>query len=72
MPSEEQIQALADEAERGYDTRKFVGRPMIGRAPAVVVPIRFPPELKAEVEARAEQEQTSVSEIVRAALRAYL
>jgi Arc/MetJ-type ribon-helix-helix transcriptional regulator len=36
------------------------------------VPIRFPPELKAEVEAAAEVEQTSVSEIVRAALRSWL
>lgn len=73
--TEAEVEALADEAERGYDVEhlaKQPGRPRLGSAPAVVVPIRMPPDLKADVERRAEAESTSVSEIVRAALRAYL
>ena len=65
------MEALADEAEKGYDIPKHPGgRPLVlGKARAVVVPIRMPPELKEEVERLAEAEETSVSEIVRDALR---
>lgn len=66
------LEALAAEAERGYDVTRLVGRPTLGRGVAVVVPVRFPPELKDAVDARAEGESTSVSEIVRAAVREYL
>lgn len=44
----------------------------MGSGPAAVVPIRMDPELKAAVTVRAKIEQTSVSEIVREALRQYL
>jgi type I restriction enzyme R subunit len=69
------MQALADEAEPGYDVDHLVkkpGRPRIGSTPAVVVPVRLHAELHGAVKALAEAEQTSVSELVRDALRDYL
>ena len=70
------IEAMADEAERDYDvdvlkTRRR-GRPMLGSAPAGVVPVRLDPELKYAVEARAEAEHKTTSEIIREALRRFL
>lgn len=71
--SEADVRALAHEAEAGYDVTSLPARPSRRTgARAEVVPVRMPPELKAEVEQRAEQEKTSVSEIVRAALRTRL
>lgn len=64
-----EIRDLADVAEAGYEVRSLTPRSP-RRARAEVVPVRMPPELKAEVEQRAEAEATSVSEVVRAALRA--
>jgi uncharacterized protein (DUF4415 family) len=74
--TDEDIEALADEAEGGYDvellkTRRR-GRPMLGTAPAEVVPVRLDPDLKRAVEARADAEQTTTSEIIRQALRRFL
>jgi hypothetical protein len=69
------IQRLADEAEAGYDPSRLRlrgGRPLMGSAPAEVVPVRLDPELRAAVEARASSEQTSTSEIIREALRHFL
>ena len=69
------IRALADEAERGYDPGQLArrpGRPRIGSAPAGVVPVRLHDELLRSVRAIADAGQTSLSEIVRSALRAYL
>jgi hypothetical protein len=70
------IEALADEAERGYDIEVLKsrrrGRPMLGAAPAEVVPVRLDPDLKAAVETRAEEDHTTTSEIIRQALRRFL
>lgn len=70
------IEAMADEAERGYDLDMLKarrrGRPMLGAAPAEIVPVRLDPALKQAVEARAEAEATTTSEIIRAALRMFL
>ncbi len=70
------IEALADEAERGYDVDALKsrrrGRPMLGSGPAAVVPVRLDPDLKQAVEARAEVEHTTTSEIIREALRRFL
>lgn len=69
------IEALADEAEAGYDVEHLVkrpGRPRLGSAPAVVVPVRLHADLHGAVKALAEAERTSVSELVRDALREYL
>lgn len=70
------IEALADEAEKGYDVEELKtrrrGRPMIGDAPAEVVPVRLDPSLKEAVEARAAADETTTSEIIREALRRFL
>jgi uncharacterized protein (DUF4415 family) len=70
------IEAMADDAERGYDVEELKtrrrGRPMLGTAPAEVVPVRLDPDLKQAVEARAEAEHTTTSEIIREALRRFL
>jgi hypothetical protein len=71
-----EIEALADDAERGYDVDQLItrrrGRPMLGRGPSEIVPVRLDPEMKRAVEARAEAEHQSTSEIIREALRRYL
>jgi hypothetical protein len=76
--TDEILERMAAEAEAGYDITTLKvrpgpgGRPRMGSAPAEVVPVRMDPELKLAVTDRAEQEQTSVSEVVREALRRYL
>lgn len=73
--TDEEIQALADEAEAGIDITKLKrrpGRPALGTAAADVFPVRLEPELRAALEERAATEHTSASDIVRTALRAYL
>lgn len=67
-----EFDALASEAEAGYDPEVLRSRPARSRARAEVVPVRLPPELKTAVEHRAEIGATSVSEIIRSALRTYL
>lgn len=52
------VEAIADEVERAdYDVvelkRRRRGRPMLGSAPADVVPVRLDPELRQAVEDRA-------------------
>jgi hypothetical protein len=70
------IEALADEAERDFDVEGLKarrrGRPMLGSAPAEVVPVRLDPDLKQAVEARAATDHTTPSEIIRQALRRFL
>lgn len=71
------IEALAEEvATAEYDIevlkRRTRGRPLLGSAPAEVVPVRLDPDLRAAVEARAEADDTNSSEVIRRALRAYL
>jgi predicted HicB family RNase H-like nuclease len=75
--SEEDIEALADEAERGYDlskaTKVTVGRPALGTAGASPrVQVRVDPKLAKALQARARREKRSVSEIARTALREYI
>jgi len=70
------IEGMADEAERGYDVEALKarrrGRPMLGAAPSEVVPVRLDLDLKQAVEARAETEHTTASEIIPEALRRFL
>jgi hypothetical protein len=70
-----ELAELAQEAERGYDTNKLArrpGRPRMGSSPAVVVPVRLHAELHAAVAGQAAAARTSVSDLVRQALSAYL
>ena len=72
---DETIEALATEAEAGYDPtslRRRGGRQPMGSGPAEVVPVRLDPDLKVAVERRAELDHTTTSEIIREALRQYL
>ena len=73
--TDHEIEAMADEAEAGYDLSKLKrrpGRPTLGSAAAEVFPVRLEPELRAALEARATTDETTASDIVRNALRAYL
>lgn len=69
------IERMADEAEAGYDSTRLRprgGRPLMGTAPAEVVPVRLDPDLRAAVEARAIADHTTTSDIIREALRRFL
>ncbi len=72
------IEALADEAEAGYDVDQIIarrgkrGRPSLGSAPSTVESVRLDPELKARLTRRAEDEGVPVSEVIREALRHHL
>ena len=72
---ESEIARLVAEAEDGYDPdalRRRGGRRPMGSGPADVVPVRLDPELKAQVESRAQHDHMSTSEVIREALRRYL
>ena len=76
--TDSEIEALADEAEAGYDIDHLVarrnkrGRPTLGAGPASVESVRLDPELKDQLLLRAEQDHTSPSDVIREALRRYL
>jgi hypothetical protein len=76
--TDEMLEQLADEAERGYDTDQLVarrgkrGRPRLGTEPSSVESVRLDPELKELLTRRAEDEGVPVSEVIREALRAHL
>jgi hypothetical protein len=48
------------------------GRPSMGSGPADVVPVRLDPELREAVEARAREDETTTSHVIRQALREFL
>ena len=68
------VEAMADEAEQGYDVdtllrrRRRGGRPPLGSAAASVESVRLDPELKRALQVRAAQEHVSVSEVIRRAI----
>ena len=72
------VDALAAEAEAGYDVDALIarrskrGRPALGSAPARVESVRLDPELQRELLERARSEGTTTSEIIREALRRFL
>lgn len=75
--TDEDIDAIAREVEEtDYDVEALKtrrrGRPPMGSGPADVVPVRIDPELRAAIEARAEADHTTTSEIIREALRRFL
>lgn len=75
--TDEVIEALADEAERGYDLSKarrvYVGRPPLGAAgPSPRIDVRVDPKLAKALKARARREKRSVSDIARTALQEYV
>jgi CRISPR-associated endonuclease/helicase Cas3 len=68
------IQRLAVEAERGFEHRKLRprGRPPMGVSAARVAQVRLPPDLSDALEQRAARDQVGTSDVIRQALRAYL
>ena len=75
--TDDDIDAIAREVEEtDYDVEALKtrrrGRPTMGSGPADVVPVRIDPELRAAIEARAEADHTTTSEIIREALRRFL
>lgn len=75
--TDQDIDAIAREVEEAdYDVEALKtrrrGRPPMGSGPADVVPVRIDPELRAAIEARAEADHTTMSEVIREALRRFL
>lgn len=76
--TDELVEQLADEAERGYDVDDLIGRrgkrgrPRLGSEPSIVESVRLDPDLKERLVRRAEAEGTPVSEVIREALRHHL
>ena len=72
--TEEQIQAWADEAERGYPVERLrrSGRPAVGGSPGEVIAVRMDRTLLSALTARAAQDHVSRSEAIRAAVRAWI
>ena len=76
--TDELVEQLADEAERGYDVDQLIarrgkrGRPRLGSEPSTVESVRLDPEMKERLLRRAEQEGSPVSEVIREALRHHL
>lgn len=74
--TEDEIERLTAEASRGgVRTGPLAaqgGRAPMGSGPAEVVPVWLDPELRQALEARAETEATTASEVIRRALRDYL
>jgi hypothetical protein len=72
------VDALAADAETGYDVDALLarrgkrGRPSLGSAPSSVESVRLDPELRDELAQRAEADGTTPSEVIRQALRRYL
>lgn len=72
--TDEQIDAWAKEAEVGYpieDLRKRGRRP-VGDGPGSVVPVRLDAPLLAALLKRADRDQLSRSDAIRAAIRAWV
>lgn len=69
-------EALADEAEAGYDLDSArpvpTGRPSLGRGVSPRLDLRVEPELSDALRRRAREEHRSVSAVARDALRRYL
>jgi hypothetical protein len=74
--TDEMVGVMADEAESGYDVdeilRRRGGRPPMGSSAASVESVRLDPDLKRDLILRAAEEQISVSEAIRRAVRQYL
>jgi hypothetical protein len=75
--TDKELEKLATDAEQtDYDVETLKtrrrGRPSMGSGPADVVPVRIDPELRAAINARAEANDMTTSEIIREALRRFL
>lgn len=74
--TDELVEKLAAQAERGFDVdeilRRRKGRPPMGSGPAKVESVRLDPELREALARRAESDAEPTSHVIRKALRLYL
>ena len=75
--SDADVEAISEKVETDdYDVQELKarrrGRPAMGSGPADVVPVRLEPELREAVEARATEDETTTSDVIRRALREFL
>ena len=76
--TESDVEDLVAEAEAGYDIEQLIarrgkrGRPALGSAPANVESVRLDPELQQQLVARAREQGTTTSDVIREALRRFL
>jgi uncharacterized protein (DUF4415 family) len=76
--TDEMIERVAEEAERGFDVDELIarrrgpGRPSLGEAAKRVESVRLEQELRERVAKRAEADGVTFSEIIWRALREYL
>jgi len=75
--SDADVEAISEKVETDdYDVEELKarrrGRPAMGSGPADVVPVRLEPELREAVEARATEDETTTSDVIRRALREFL
>ncbi len=74
--TDELVEKLAAQAERGFDVdeilRRRRGRPPMGSGPATVESVRLDPDLRGALARRAQSDKESTSTVIRKALRLYL
>ncbi|MGH9381816.1 MAG: ribbon-helix-helix protein, CopG family [Thermoanaerobaculia bacterium] len=74
--TDELVRELADRAEAGYDVdemlRRRRGRPPTGSGRSSVESVRLDPELREALTRRAQEDDETVSSVIRKALRQYL
>ena len=72
--TEEQMQAWADEAEKGFPAVQLRkrGRRSVGDGPGEMIAVRMDKSLLAQLSARAERDHISRSEAIRAAVKAWI
>ena len=69
------IEKLSDEVTRTpYEPAALRkrGRPALGDGPSELVPVRLDPALRAALDERAAKDATTVSDVIRTALRRYI
>jgi len=73
---DELVEKATEHAEVGLDTGRLVrrtgGRPLLGSAPAGNISVRFPPDMRDQLRARAQAEQVAEAEVIRRAVHDYL
>jgi predicted HicB family RNase H-like nuclease len=74
--TDELIEKLSAQAERGFDVEEILrrrkGRPPMGSGPAKVESVRLDPELREALVRRAASDEEATSTVIRKALRQYL
>ena len=74
--TDELVEKAAGKAEAGFGRdrlgRRPGGRPLLGSEPAGNISVRFPPDLRDQLRARAQAEHIAEAEVIRRAVHDYL